>query len=99
MNRQEILERLQASKERLAIEFGIESIGLFGSYAKDTATDESDIDLIYVPKSGVTIGFEKRILLEEYLIEVLQVSKIDLVNQRYMNPIVKYSAEKDLIYV
>jgi predicted nucleotidyltransferase len=99
MKRQEIIEKLRACKEKLATEFGIESIGLFGSYAKDTATVESDIDLIYVPKEGVTFGLEKRILLEEYLREVLQVSRIDLVNHRYINPIVKLSAEKDLVYV
>lgn len=99
MKRQEVLEKLRSRKEKLATEFGIESIGLFGSYAKDTATEESDIDLIYVLKEGVTFGLEKRMLLEEYLREVLQVSKIDLVNQRYINPVVKLSAEKDLVYV
>ena len=99
MTRQEIIKKLASNKERLAAEFGIENIGLFGSYAKDTATEESDIDLVYVPKKGVTIGFDKRMRLEEYLMEILQVSRIDLVNQRFMNPIVKYSAEKDLIYV
>lgn len=99
MKKDDILKRLKESKVSLAKDFGIDTIGLFGSYAKDQASENSDIDLLYKPKEGVTIGFEKRILLEEYLIKALENPKIDLVNYKYINPIVKKDMEKDVIYV
>ena len=45
MTRQEILNFLQEKKPYLREEFGVLSIGLFGSYAKGTQRPESDVDL------------------------------------------------------
>ena len=45
MNREEILEKLkQIDKSK----FGIIELGLFGSYSRNEATDESDIDLLII---------------------------------------------------
>jgi predicted nucleotidyltransferase len=43
---QEILEILRAEKPFLRSQFGLLSVGLFGSYAKGTQGPESDIDLL-----------------------------------------------------
>jgi predicted nucleotidyltransferase len=42
----EILELLQKEKAFLKREFGVLSIGLFGSYVKGTQGPESDVDLL-----------------------------------------------------
>ncbi len=44
-NRNEIILFLQEHKEDLAQRFGVTSIGLFGSYARGEARDDSDIDI------------------------------------------------------
>ena len=46
MDSKEILRILQKEKAYLARNFGLASIGLFGSYAKGKQTPESDIDLL-----------------------------------------------------
>ena len=46
MTDKEILDILRKEKPYLQKEFGLLSIGLFGSYAKGTQRPESDIDLL-----------------------------------------------------
>ena len=50
MTKHYILTFLQEHKIFLEEKFGVEKIGLFGSYAKDMATQESDIDFYVVLK-------------------------------------------------
>jgi len=61
MTRQEILNFLQEKKPYLREEFGVLSIGLFGSYAKGTQRPESDVDL-YVeltePRFDFLVGLQ-----------------------------------------
>ena len=46
MTRDEVIETLRAHRETLAERFGVRSLALFGSYARGTATDSSDIDIL-----------------------------------------------------
>ena len=67
ITKKEIIEFLREDKFRLENEFGVVSIGLFGSYAKDSQNNDSDIDLIVELKearyewlAGLQIHLEKR---------------------------------------
>ena len=46
ITKKEIIDFLRSEKQLLEREFGVISIGLFGSYAKDRQDIDSDIDLI-----------------------------------------------------
>ena len=46
LSKEEILFRIKADKKFLSENFGVVNIGLFGSYAKDQQTSDSDIDLL-----------------------------------------------------
>lgn len=46
MNRQRALELLSRSKPELQARFGVTQLALFGSTARDTATIDSDIDIL-----------------------------------------------------
>jgi predicted nucleotidyltransferase len=46
LNREEILLVLKKYKPYFKEELGIRNIGLFGSYAKNTFTNDSDIDIV-----------------------------------------------------
>ncbi len=76
----------------------MQTIGLFGSYATDMATEESDIDIFYQNKEGKQLNFEQILNFEQDLINIFS-KKIDLVNLKNINPIIHYTAKKTFIYV
>ena len=45
MTKEQILSQLQQSKSLLEQQFGVVRIGLFGSYARGEAREDSDIDI------------------------------------------------------
>jgi len=46
MNREEVLDFFSKNKQDLKIRFVVTKIGLFGSYARGEARNDSDIDII-----------------------------------------------------
>lgn len=46
LTKEKILEYLKENKEQLKDNYGVESIALFGSYAKNLQTEKSDIDFL-----------------------------------------------------
>ena len=46
MTRAEVLETLRAHRPALAERFGVVELALFGSFARDQATDASDVDIL-----------------------------------------------------
>lgn len=46
LSKDEIIDQIRAEKQFLKDHFGVISIGLFGSYAKNQQTADSDIDLL-----------------------------------------------------
>ena len=46
MNRDELLNVLRANKPVLSQRFGVTELALFGSFARDQATDTSDVDIL-----------------------------------------------------
>ncbi len=46
MTRAEVLEKLRAHRPTLVERFGVVELAVFGSFARDEATDESDLDIL-----------------------------------------------------
>ena len=46
MTRAEVLERLRAHRPTLAERFGVVELAVFGSFARDEASDDSDVDIL-----------------------------------------------------
>ena len=68
MNEQEIMDILRNEKPYLSEEFGLLSIGLFGSFAKGVQGPDSDIDLLvetieprFDSLAGIQLHLEKKI--------------------------------------
>ncbi len=76
MTGKEIIEFLQNNKDILN-KFGVESIAIFGSYAKKQAVNNSDIDLLVEFKSGKKT-FDNYMDLKFYLEDNLN-KDVDLV--------------------
>lgn len=71
----------------------VQEAWLFGSYAKNKETSESDIDIMYCKVPGVRYGFFA--LMEVILkLESITGKKIDFVHAPTMKGIVKNDADK-----
>ena len=46
MNRDQVLQLLRTHKPTLAERFGVTELALFGSFARDEATERSDVDVL-----------------------------------------------------
>jgi predicted nucleotidyltransferase len=95
MNR-EIYEKLKEVKPVLKEKYGIEEFALFGSMAKGTDTEESDVD-IAILKMQLKSGFDL-IRAKKYLEEILN-RNIDLGTFASMKTFIKNRIQKDLIHV
>jgi len=95
MTKQEVLNTLSDNKTYIKKHFEVDKIGLFGSYAKDKQTKDSDID-IYVEFKNKT--FDNLAGLWNYL-EDLYHKKIDLIHKhKNNNQIIIANIQKDVIY-
>jgi|LakMenE18May11ns_1017448.scaffolds.fasta_scaffold9164902_1 hypothetical protein len=99
MESNEIISLLKKNRDFIFNSFELDGMGVFGSYANGTQSQESDIDILLTPKQHTIFSYKKKIGLEKFLVELLNIEKIDLVNIRYLNPVIKNSAEKNIIYV
>jgi predicted nucleotidyltransferase len=94
--KKEILDFLDRNRDSFRGEFSVTKIGLFGSYARDEATDESDIDVVVElgkPDMFYLIGIKQA--LEENF-----GCRVDVVRMRNaMNPTLRRRIEKDAIFV
>lgn len=92
-----ITKYLEQRKEDFLKKYSIEKIGLFGSFANNNETLKSDIDIVY-ETSTKDLTFIQLFQIEEELKKQFN-RNIDLVNIKYMNPLIKRKALKDMIYV
>ncbi|MBN2895456.1 MAG: nucleotidyltransferase family protein [Campylobacterales bacterium] len=96
MTQHELISRLKAMKPELNDQFGIEKIGLFGSYARDEATENSDID-IAVLKMALKSGFD--LLRAKKFLQDRLGKEIDIGTFDSMNTFIKNRLKKEMIYV
>ena len=96
MRLEEIKKVINDYKKILTEQYRVKSIGVFGSYATDVPTSESDIDIL-VEFSDPPDIFEF-IRLENFLTEILGV-KVDLVTKKALKPILKEKILAQTIYL
>ena len=95
MTKREILNYLSSHKKDFQKEFEVEKIGLFGSYARNEANDNSDIDIFVHMKPDLF----KLIELKEQIEEDLQ-KKVDIIrNHKHIKPFLLKMIQKDINYV
>ena len=96
MERAKLLELLRQYRERNSAQYGINRIGIFGSYARGNAIGKSDVDVV-VEMNNPDI-FAMVHIKEE--LEKLLNAKVDVIrNRQKMNPYLKKHIEKEAIYV
>ena len=83
MKRDGVLRFLSEHRAELREQFGVKSLSLFGSVARDEATDFSDVDLLV--EFDRPVGLLHVIGTEQHIEKVLGVS-VDLVLRRAVLP-------------
>ncbi len=94
-NINEIKEILQKNKVDLMMRYNLKSLALFGSFARDEATEKSDIDILVEFDKPIGLDF---VLLADELEEILGV-KVDLVTPNAIKPKMFEYIKRDLLYV
>ena len=93
--RETVLKRLRENKPILEREFPLHRIALYGSVARDEASEQSDIDIVVEVEPRIGLGFVT--LAERF--ESLLGHKVDLVSRRGIKPLLWKRIEPDLIDV
>jgi len=96
MNREQALALLLQHKPVLAERFGVRRLALFGSMARDTAGDSSDVDLLVQFDGPETAD---RYFGAQFYLEDLLQRPVDLVSEGALKPRLRPYIEKDLIDV
>ena len=96
MRRQEVLDLLREHREELRERFGVSSLALFGSHARDEARPDSDVDLL--------VEFERPVNFLGYMgliqhLEELFGTRVDLASAAELRPRIGPYVERELIRV
>ena len=96
LNRDEVLVVLRSHKKTLAERFGVAELSIFGSFARNQATDTSDLDILVRFDGPSTF---KGYFGTQFYIEDLLDLKVDLVTDKAVRRELRPYIEKDLIRV
>jgi hypothetical protein len=95
LQRTEILNILREYKPYLQAHMGVNSLALFGSYARETADADSDIDILVELEAP---RYEWLVQLQEFLEEKLH-APVDLTRQGpHLQPQFLETIQSDLVY-
>jgi predicted nucleotidyltransferase len=96
MTQEQILSYLSANKERFKKIYHVNKIGIFGSFARNQATEKSDIDVVVDLSKSTMFGLVGvKLDIEEHF-----NTHVDIVQVRdHMNPLLKKRIEKEALYV
>lgn len=95
-NRQDIIDIIQKNKQELK-DYGIAKLGIFGSFARDSQTKNSDIDLIVEFEKNKK-NYKNLINSADFMENILGRS-IDIVTQQSLSPHIGPHIMKEVKYV
>ncbi|VXD14871.1 conserved hypothetical protein [Planktothrix serta PCC 8927] len=95
MKRDEVLSIL-AQHRMVLKDLGVKLLAIFGSVARDEARPDSDVDILVEFEGSVT--FDRYMDVKFYLEDLLE-TRVDLVSQRSLKPLIRSTIEHEAIYV
>jgi predicted nucleotidyltransferase len=96
MKQEDVLQTLKQKNTELTKQFGVKSLSLFGSVARNEATQTSDVDLLV--EFNRPVGYFGLFALQDYLEKLLGCS-VDLGTPNSLKPYIKKRIEGELIRV
>ena len=98
VEREHVLDYLKNKKPKFNRDFGITKLGLFGSYARNEQTEDSDIDLLVEFTPGTEALSEKKQKIKE-AIQVEFQREVDLCREKYIKPYFRQQILNSVIYI
>ena len=98
LSKNEILKYLSKNKELFKQNFNIKRIGLFGSFARDEQTENSDIDIIIEMETNTQQIFEKRMELKKTVKNYFH-KEVDVCHAKAIKSVFKEFILNEVIYV
>ena len=89
-----IINFLKENKQTIQEKYAVNKIALFGSFARNEATKESDIDILVDMKYSFDNFFDLKYFLEDAF-----KTKVDLGKEKNLRLLVKEQIKDELIYV
>ena len=96
MRRAEVIAAISAHREDIARRFGVRSLSLFGSVARDEARPDSDIDLVVEFEGPTTFDAHMGLLV---FLEDLLGRRVDVVTAKGLKPRLRPLIDQDLVRV
>ena len=96
MGREEVLRLLRAHKEVLAQRFGVAEVKLYGSFARDQAAGDSDVDVLV--RFHTPPDWRRYFGAQAYLEDLLGRS-VDMAIDQELRPEIRPYVERELIDV
>jgi uncharacterized protein len=96
MRRDDVLAVLRVNRRRLQEEFGVRSLALFGSVARNESKPDSDVDLLV--EFDRPTGYFGLVRLQLFLQEIL-ACEVDLGTPGSLRPTVRERVQKEAIRV
>ena len=96
MNRDDVLDILRTHKPTLAERFGVTELALFGSFARDEANDESDVDVLVRYDGPAT---SRSYFGVQFYIEDLLGRRVDLVTHKALRSEFRPYVEREAVNV
>ena len=94
MNKQQAIQSLSNNKAVLTQRFGVTRLALFGSTARNAATDDSDVDIL-VSFDGVATS--QRYFGVQFFLEDLLGCSVDLVTEKALRAELRPHIEREAI--
>ena len=96
MRRDEVLKILRSHKGILAERFGVAELALFGSFARDEAGEDSDVDIL-VHFDGP--AHWRRFFDAQFYIEDLLGREVDLATEKMVRAEIRPYVEREIVHV
>ncbi len=98
LERKDILDFLRLKKYDFFTEFSLTSLGLFGSFANNHSTEDSDIDLMIEFEENTQNLHDKKQALRRLLQERFN-RNVDICREKYLKTYYKDGILEEVIYV
>ena len=98
MQKHDILHYLKSHQDYYRKQFGVEFVGIFGSFSRDEANESSDIDILYKIEKDRKLSIFNYLKINKELEDFFD-KKIDLVRYEKLKPQIKSHIQKDISYV